>query len=323
MTIPMHMVPFYDPRGRYFHKAVIAAAGLAIPTRPAFYEGGEDDDDDDDPPPKTFWETLPEDLRTDKTIAHYMAKDDPAGVAKALVEANKKLGERTTPALPGKDATAEEVAAFFDKLGRPQTADEYDDIRYPEGYTPSKMEEALHPEIKKMLHGANLTKPQAKAVLDKWAVMNANFMQELHQLEAQAEREGRAELQRSYPDTRRLESDISAAWRFGSKGDAKMMEQLQNMRLQNGGYLRDNAKFSIFLAEFGRALNEDGVMPSSEPPEVRYGTADDIDAMIKREYAKAETDENHPLHPESKATPEAQRKAREQMFTLMEKKYAK
>ena len=67
-------------------------------------------------------------------------------------------------AVPKDDAKPEEWAAFYDKLGRPKSADEYGlDIKVPEGMPWSKQAEA---NILKHLHEAGLSKRQAEKVVN-------------------------------------------------------------------------------------------------------------------------------------------------------------
>lgn len=91
-------------------------------------------------------------------------------VVKSAYEQSKLLGNAVR--VPGKDAKPEEVEAFYEKLGRPKTADEYD-FRPPESLPetlPYDGERAK--SFAGLAHKIGLSKAQAAAVHD-WAVENA------------------------------------------------------------------------------------------------------------------------------------------------------
>ncbi len=91
-------------------------------------------------------------------------------VIKTAHEQHKMLGNALR--VPGKDAKPEELEAFYEKLGRPKTADEYD-FKPPESLPenlPYDGERAK--SFAETAHKLGLTKAQAAAIHD-WAVKNA------------------------------------------------------------------------------------------------------------------------------------------------------
>lgn len=95
---------------------------------------------------------------------------DPLAAAKLAHEQSKLLGNAVR--VPGKDAKPEEVEAFYEKLGRPKTADEYD-FKPPENLPedlPYDGERAK--SFAGLAHKIGLTKAQAAAVHD-WAASSA------------------------------------------------------------------------------------------------------------------------------------------------------
>ena len=78
-------------------------------------------------------EFLPEDIRNEKcldSVKHF------GTLAKNYVNAQKMVGANKV-AIPGENATAEELNEFYSKLGRPESADKYttDKISLPNGIT--------------------------------------------------------------------------------------------------------------------------------------------------------------------------------------------
>ena len=72
--------------------------------------------------PVAFINTLPEELQTEPSLRNFT---DAAGLAKSYVHAQKMIGADKLP-LPGKSATDEEWNNVYQKLGRPNAADQYD-----------------------------------------------------------------------------------------------------------------------------------------------------------------------------------------------------
>ncbi|MDR3191618.1 MAG: hypothetical protein LBT87_00980 [Treponema sp.] len=96
-------------------------------------------------------EQLPEDLRGNPDYAGKLAQFAKVGdMAKAYLDL---AGKDAGAAVPGKDATAEEAAAFWEKAGKPKDA---------AGYSFAG-EEAAKP-FAEIAHAANLTETQAQAV---------------------------------------------------------------------------------------------------------------------------------------------------------------
>ena len=85
-----------------------------------------------------------------------------SNLAKSYVHLNKKLS--TSINIPGENASAEEVASFNRKIGKPDSSDAYE-ITMPDDLDSESSAKELV-KIKQAFHGADLTKKQAKAVFD-------------------------------------------------------------------------------------------------------------------------------------------------------------
>lgn len=112
-------------------------------------------------------------LTLEQDTREWLAKRGTKSVEDAIqtaYEQSKLLGNAVR--VPGKDAKPEEVEAFYEKLGRPKTADDYD-FRPPESLPenlPYDGERAK--SFAAVAHKIGLSKAQAAAVHD-WAVENA------------------------------------------------------------------------------------------------------------------------------------------------------
>lgn len=106
--------------------------------------------------------SMPDDLKADKTLAQFPSIGD---AGKELVRLKGFEGKAI--AIPDEKATDQERAAFYTKLGRPETADKYTITKpenLPESVTYSPEAEAA---VRQVFHKANLTDSQAK-VLHGW-----------------------------------------------------------------------------------------------------------------------------------------------------------
>lgn len=121
-------------------------------------------------PPTTDWRTsLPDDLRTEKVFESIKGKDwNEAGpvLAKNYVNAQRMVGADKL-VVPGPHATPEETAAFYGKLGRPDTPDKYT-YKLPEGLPAEQINKPLLDGWLKELHEAGVPLKQADRIVSKY-----------------------------------------------------------------------------------------------------------------------------------------------------------
>jgi hypothetical protein len=131
-------------------------------------------------------EQLPPELKGNAGLAEYQKVGD---VAKALLDLKGKAGVE----LPGETASPEELAAFWEKLGRPKE---------PGGYSFAK--DAENEGIARMAHAANLTERQAAALFEQMKSYGTARMQSMHEAQtaelAETERTLKAEFGTRYPE---------------------------------------------------------------------------------------------------------------------------
>lgn len=170
-----------------------------------------------------WMQQLTEDMRDDGELRKF-------GSIKELVAAYKELAGARDGAVkpPAADAKPEEIAAFYEKLGKPKTADAYG-IKSADGTDVAA--------FKKMAFDANLTEAQAKAV---FASLEAQGREMLAAHQAQAERQF-------------AETDAALRKEFGQKYGEKM-ELLKRGMMNFGG-----APLQKKLADAGLSFDPDVV----------------------------------------------------------------
>lgn len=117
--------------------------------------------------------------------AHLLAKGykTPAELALANYNLTRlQTGDPTVVGLPAADAPPEKWNEFYNRLGRPETADKYD-IKFPDGMTP---DEGMLSWAKPTFHEAGLTPKQAQLLTDKWNEYVATTNQQLAEKDATA-----------------------------------------------------------------------------------------------------------------------------------------
>lgn len=106
---------------------------------------------------------LPEEMRTNSDLMKQLEKFGKIGdLAKSYTELESKLGTSITK--PGKEASAEEVDAFYKKIGKPESADGYD----------MKGEEAA--AFRELAYKNNLSVDQAKGIFEALQQIGNGFI---------------------------------------------------------------------------------------------------------------------------------------------------
>ena len=191
-----------------------------------------------------------------------------------------------TITLPGPDAEPDEVAAVFNRLGRPEKAEDYE-LPVPEG-DDGKMAEWA----RGVFHEANLTAKQAAVVSEKWnqyvASMQQNASQDNQVRAADAERELRQEWGAAYDQ--KVRGIDQAAVQLGLKP-----EQLEGLRESMGPVAAmrfvDGLAGKLGERPVDRAGETDGgaLTPLAALNELkRLGT--------DKEFMDAWMDKSHPSH---------------------------
>lgn len=192
---------------------------------------------------------------------------DLKGAAKLAHEQSKLLGNAIR--VPGKDATAEEVEAYLNKLGRPETTDGYE-FRPPEGLPedlPYDGERAK--SFAGLAHKVGLTKQQAAAVHD-WAVENAvNDFKALGSKSAEQNAEvAKAETEKLEKlwgplDSKAMRTNLAFADKaLREVGGEEALAEFQRVGLiGSDGAVIQSAPIAVMLSKLGAALyKEDDVV---------------------------------------------------------------
>ena len=197
----------------------------------------------------TDWRAhIPEDLKDEPSLADIQ---DIASLAKGYVHAQHMVGADKV-VLPGADATDEEKAEFFGKLGRPDTAEGYEmpGENMPEGVT---LDQELTATFFAEAHRIGLNKSQAAALIRWQAEVAAESATEQTQKYEQTKEDAGAALRKEYGPA--FEQNIDLAQRAAMQFGGSELVQLLNAT----GLGNEPAIIKAF-AKIGRSVSEDEIV---------------------------------------------------------------
>lgn len=204
--------------------------------------------------PVSFLDSLPEDLRGEPSLKNFT---DAGSLAKSFVHAQRMIGAEKLP-LPGKSATEDEWNTIYSKLGRPDSAADYqfDGVQNLEAAEISSFAEAAHK--------AGLRPQQAQAMLGFMDNRDQGMFAQFEQGTQEAINEGYAELQREWGPA--LDEKISRAttalislglpYERDENGNA-YVPLMDEIRLSDGRALGDHPTMIKLFADIADKLGED------------------------------------------------------------------
>ncbi len=219
---------------------------------------------------------------------------DINALAKSHVSLQSKLGANPI-VRPKDDAKPEEIAAFYDALGRPKEAKDYNlaaPTGMPEGLP---QDEAFKTAFLGHFHEAGLTQKQAETIYGKYMEHSAKSFQEFTTAKTLAKQKGIQDLQAKWKENYDANSAQAAGVirTFGSPALVKWLEETGN---------GDEPAFVELFHAISQTLNEDRANGSGngdlgDTPEKVQGEIAALqgDAAFQEAYNKKE----HPKHQEA------------------------
>jgi len=192
---------------------------------------------------------LPSDLRSNETLTGHKTIGD---LGKAYLDLHGKSANAVQ--LPGKDATDEDRATFYQRLGRPDKPDSYqfEEVKLPEGLEYSKDTEK---EFRKVFHGLGLSNDQAANIHKSYMGMLVSEHKKLGELSKQYQEKTIQTLKGEWKDD--YNSNVELATRGIKKAGelAGISEDL--IKFMNDSRLGDHPLFLKVFHAIGKAISED------------------------------------------------------------------
>ncbi len=199
----------------------------------------------------------------------------PADVVRSYASLEKRLGRSVT--LPDRDASPDEIEAFYDRMGRPESPDAYD-VLAPEGRGGILHEEPTRNFLEAM-HRAGANGATVQAAMD-WYFDELTALETRLAAEAQKHSAGHeAALRREWGDAfdRNAVAARRALRRFGGN-------DLETVLAEAG--LGSHPVFLRTFAAIGAAISEDGLQAAS-PDGAARSAKDRIDSLMASHYGRS------------------------------------
>lgn len=250
----------------------------------------------------TDWRaSLPEDLRSEKVFEAIKGKDwSEAGptLAKSYVAAQRMVGAEKL-VLPGEKATPEELAAFYTKLGRPETPDKYS-YQLPEGVKPEQLNKAVLDGWLKELHEAGVPAKQADRIVSKYLKDELTARNQQEQARAKTTQDW--ELQLKQDLGAKYDENVNyAKWALKEFGDKEgnLVKMLDETKLGS------HPAIVKFFAQVGARMADDKARGGGGGPRFTGDVSTPAEAQaalnafhINETKQKALWDPRHPQHDE-------------------------
>ena len=214
----------------------------------------------------TSWkEAISEEFRQDPNIEKFTEID---ALAKSYINATKMIGQDKV-AVPNKNSTDDQWNEIYDKLGRPESADQYQ-LDVKSDVVP--IDENSIKQFAENAHKLGLNNNQAKGVLEFYKNNMEGMAQQskvdTETSQVQAEQELRQEWGREF------ENNVKKA---GALAKANLNTDVLDLELKNGMRVGDHPELIKGFAKIASMMSEDKML-SSESESVNKGT--DIESEI-------------------------------------------
>tara|TARA_R110000868_G_scaffold122871_2_gene325737 strand:+ start:5189 stop:6208 length:1020 start_codon:yes stop_codon:yes gene_type:complete len=224
----------------------------------------------------------------------------PKALLDSYREAQKKLSEKqTTLTPPGEDATPEQVKAWRDANGIPESPDKYE-IKLRDNRVLGEADKPLFDDFAKVAHEAGFNTAQVSRVLDWWMDVNEGQTSGTmdrdrtdHDTGRQALRDewGGADFERNVNAITGLFGTSSVMVPGEDGAEMDVANAMLKARMPNGRLIGNDPAMIKFLAQLGHDLVP---MDSQIPPGSTEGSAtvrlEEIRAFRRKDFASYESD---------------------------------
>jgi hypothetical protein len=200
------------------------------------------------------WSSLPDDLKDNPALTRHA---DVASLAKEYVNLQSVVGRKGI-VLP-KEGDAADEARFWKEMGRPEKAEEYgvSDIPVPEGLPwDTDFATAMLTEM----HGANLTKAQARKVYESYLKLDADRWSKHLVVQEQAAGQTAQALRKEWGVA--YGQNIGLAGKTYASIFGEDFQDIDQITLADGRRLGDDPRFLKAMLKVGRKLGEDSLLVS-------------------------------------------------------------
>ena len=228
----------------------------------------------------SWFDGFSDEIRNDPTVRKYKSSEE---LAKAHINLQSKIGAKGV-IVPKEGATQEEYDAFYEKLGRPKTSDEYKFTPIENLHESIKITSDGEKAFKDIAHKIGLSQVQADA-LNKWYLSNINAstknsFEEQDKALKSAEATLRQDWGQGYEQRIKLAQRVVD--KFGGEEAKSALKEVGN-----------NPAVLKMLAEIGSKMSEDSI------GDIGGGNLLMTASQAKQKIAEMANDKTHPVWDES------------------------
>lgn len=236
-----------------------------------------------------FPEGLDEGVRHDPSLKAFVGEDksiNMANLIKSYVHAQKHMGKDKI-VVPSKDSDPAEWRKVFNKLGLPETVEDYKLGFQPDKDVPIKNE--FIDNFRKVAHEAGILPNQAERMLGFYQEQVKNGFKEIENTRQTSVEQARQELQKEFGE--KFEYNVQLAnLALRNYGGDEMVAAVKELGLDN------DVRLVKFLAKVGQTLGEDDVKDLRQDGSYdKSNMQDEIDAMMNN-HSSAYWNKSHPDH---------------------------
>ena len=195
---------------------------------------------------------LPDDLRASKGLEKFK---DKAALATSYLELERKIGAKGL-IIPKPDAPQEEVDAFFNALGRPETPEKYE-VEFPADYPEVLKNDERVGEFRGVAHKLGLSAEQVKGVIDFYVKGNmadhGHYVGQMKEAKESAETALRTEWGEAFEPNCQVVLDA-----YNQFADQEFVEYLESSGVGN------DPRMARMFYKIGLAMSEDGKLKGGD-----------------------------------------------------------
>jgi hypothetical protein len=197
-------------------------------------------------------------------------------VFERIAQMRKTLSDRV--ALPGADATDEEIARFRKAMKVPETAEGYN---LPEGVEFNDIFANFVEQMKPTLHEANVSESAFEKMVQTFADLDQQMASEISATVTKIHEESVANLKTEWGNDYDANVNVAHAALKQFGGD-ELISLMDDVKTADGGRLGDHPVLIKFAAKLGRQMGEDGVIAPMDT-----NTASDLEEQIEKLTSEA------------------------------------
>ena len=234
------------------------------------------------PESPSWLDSLPDDLKSNETLTRFK---DPASLASSYLEARSKIGADMI-ARPGQDAGPEQWDSVFEKLGKPESPDDYQ-LTPVEGV---EIQQEMAKSFKEQAHKAGLLPSQVDSLFGWYSQTTADMLNaendRINQLAAESTEKLKEEFGSEFDS--RIQA-VSQMIDYIADGDEELIEHISKTFGNDAAFIKIGDRFAKMLTENKLIVGED------EKSQNVHSAQEEIDKMMNDNEGPYRTP-GHPGH---------------------------